>query len=403
MQTSPRLERHDSLDALRGLAILGIFAINIQAFAQPYYMFQNPTLMPAALSGDGWLWRLAATFFQFKFITIFSVLFGAGIVLMVGEDKPSPRFGLHCRRMLWLALFGLIHAFIIWFGDILFPYAMAGLLAVLARRWKPATLIVIGLVLVAINSLLFLGEYFYLQSATPEAVAKHLAFMWSPPAEEIARTTALYQLPLIERIGAGAGAAAMFLAMQTLAIAPRTIGMMMIGMALYKSGFFTLGWSAARYLLAGLAAAAFGLALTHWGVSQFYVYDFDGMKVGPGQAAMYWGSLPQAFGYASLVMAAAKKAALKPLLAPFAAAGRMALSNYLACSLIGAFIFFGPPGLGLIGEWGFARQAFLVLAVWAVILIWSPIWLAFFRFGPFEWLWRSLTYWRLQPLLKGAR
>ena len=174
-------------------------------------------------------------------------------------------------------------------------------------------------------------------------------------------------------------------------------------MALYKSGFFTLGWSAMRYLVTGLAAAAFGLALTHWGVSYFYAHDFDGVQAGPGQFATYWGSLPQAFGYAALVMAAAKTAVLKPVLAPFAAAGRMALTNYLACSLIGAFVFFGPPGLGLIGEWGFAAQAWFVLAVWAVILVWSPIWLAVFRFGPFEWLWRSLTHGHLQPLLKGGR
>ncbi|MEQ8934429.1 MAG: DUF418 domain-containing protein [Amphiplicatus sp.] len=79
----------------------------------------------------------------------------------------------------------------------------------------------------------------------------------------------------------------------------------------------------------------------------------------------------------------------------------MALTNYLACSVICALIFFGPPGAGLIGEYGFVKQAWVTLAIWAAILVWSPIWLSIFRFGPFEWLWRSLTYWRPQPLLKG--
>jgi uncharacterized protein len=119
-----------------------------------------------------------------------------------------------------------------------------------------------------------------------------------------------------------------------------------------------------------------------------------------GQAAQYWASLPHAFGYAALVMALCKLPFLALLRAPFAAAGRMALSNYLACSIIGALLYYGPPGLGLIGKVNYTQMAVTVAVVWLAILVWSPLWLALFRFGPFEWLWRSLTYWRLQPLLK---
>jgi len=401
MQQAPRAERYDSLDILRGVAVLGILAINIQTFAQPFSVFQNPTLLPDVFAREGWVWRFVSVFFQFKFITIFSALFGAGIILMVGEEKPSPRFGLHYRRMLWLAIFGLLHAFVLWFGDILFPYAFAGLIVVLARRWKPATLVIVGLVIIALNFMMFMGQHFYLEGASPEEAAKFLSKMWTPPPEELAKTVAIYQLPLAERIVAGAGDAAMFLMIQTLALGPRTIGVMMIGMALYKSGFFTLGWSGARYLVTGVIAAAIGVAATHWGVGQFYVHNFDGLSLTPAQGAIFWGSLPQAFGYAALIMWAASLGGLKLLLAPFAAAGRMALTNYLACSIICALIFFGPPGAGLIGEYGFVKQAWVTLAIWAAILVWSPIWLSLFRFGPFEWLWRSLTYWRLQPLFKG--
>lgn len=401
MHQAPRAERYDSLDILRGVAVLGILAVNIQTFAQPFYIFSNPTLLPDVFAREGWVWRIVGVFFQFKFITIFSALFGAGIVLMVGEEKPSPRFALHYRRMMWLALFGLIHAFVVWFGDILFPYAIAGLIAVLARRWKPATLVTVGLILITLSFALFMGQFLYLQNASPEEAAKFLAKMWSPPPEEIAETIARYALPLGERIPATAGEAATFLAMQTLGLAPRTIGVMMIGMALFKAGFFTLGWRPATYLVAGLAATAIGLAVSYWGVDQFFVHDFDAFSMTPAQGAIFWGSLPQAFGYSALIMWLAGLGGLKLLLTPFAAAGRMALSNYLACSIVGALIYYGPPGLGLIGEHGFVKQALVTFAIWAAILIWSPLWLSIFKFGPFEWLWRSLTYGRLQPLFKG--
>lgn len=403
MQQGPRAERYDSLDILRGVAVLGILAINIQTFAQPHYVFSNPTLIPETFEREGWMWRIAATFFQFKFITIFSALFGAGIVLMVGEERPAARLGLHYRRMGWLALFGLAHAFLLWFGDILFAYAVAGAIAVLARRWKPAMLVIVGLVLIALDYGLFLGQQLYLENASPEEAAKFLSEMWAPPPEELTRATALYSAPFLERLPETAGTAAMFLTMQTLALAPRTIGVMMIGMALYKSGFFTLGWSGARYLVTGAVAAAVGVAGSHWAVSQFFAVGFDPYKMGPPQAGVYWSSLPHAFGYAALIMWLAKAGALKAVLAPFAATGRMALSNYLACSIIGALVFYGPPGLGLIGEFGFVRQAQTTLLIWIAILVWSPLWLAVFRFGPFEWLWRSLTYWRPQPLFKGGR
>ena len=399
MLAGPRQDRFESIDVLRGLAVLGIFAINIQAMAGPPAWFGNPSLNTEFFVGEGQqIWGIAATFFQFKFITIFSALFGAGVILMVGEEKPSPKFGVHYRRMFWLLLFGLTHAFLIWYGDILTPYAIAGMLVVLARRWRPRTLLIVGLVLISLASFLMVAQHFALESMPVEDREAMMGKMFAPPPEAIAAAIENYRGIFLLRVPDTAGDALMFQIMQTVFLAPRNIGVMMCGMALYKMGFFTLGWSFMRYLIVGVIALAIGLAGSHYSTTHMLAVNFDIMELWTAQLAQYWGSLPHSLGYAALVMAICKIPFLSLLRMPFAAAGRMALSNYLMCSIIGVFLYWGPPGLGRIGEVSYQEQANTVLIVWLLILIWSPIWLSMFRFGPFEWLWRSLTYWKSQPL-----
>lgn len=397
MLAGPREERFESLDVLRGIAVLGIFAVNIQAMALPAAMFANPSLNTQYFDANGRaLWSFVSIFVQFKFITIFSALFGAGIVLMVGEEKPSPRFALHYRRMGWLLLFGLAHAFLIWFGDILTPYAVAGMIVVLARRWSPRTLLIVGLVLCGVGFLAQISMMF----SDPESREAMAAKFWAPPPDVIAAEIEKYRGAFFERIPDTAGNAALFQMIQTFMLAPRNIGVMMFGMALYKTGFFTLGWSMSRYLLAGAVALAVGLAGSMYATSQFFANDFDMFKLAGAQGTQYWASLAHAFGYAALIMAFCKIPGMGVIRRPFAAAGRMALTNYLMCSIVGAFLYYGPPGLGRIGAVSYEEQAWTALIVWLAILAWSPVWLAFFRFGPFEWLWRSLTYWRPQPLAR---
>ena len=395
MTINPKQDRFESLDVLRGIAVLAIFAINIQAMALPAALFANPSLNTEHFDAEGQqIWAVASTFIQFKFITIFSALFGAGIMLMVGEDKPSPRFSLHIRRMIWLLLFGLVHAFVIWFGDILTPYAIAGLIVVLARRRSPVFLYLIGILLIAVAYLFQMSMHL----APPDARAEMITGFWAPPPEVIAEEIATYQKAFLSRIEHTAPTAIMFQLIQTIMLAPRNIGVMMIGMALYKSGFFTLGWSFIRYLIFGIPALLIGLAASHFATTQFFANDFQMFDLFQAQSAQYWGSLPHAFGYAALVMAICKIPGISLIRHPFATAGQMALTNYLMCSIIGAFIYYGAPGLGQIGTQSYPQIAMTVVGVWIAILIWSPLWLSLFRFGPFEWLWRSLTYWRFQPM-----
>lgn len=397
MLAGPRQERFENLDVLRGFAVLGIFAVNIQAMALPAAMFANPALNTEYFNEEGRsLWGFVSIFIQFKFITIFTALFGAGIVLMAGEEKSAPRAILHRRRMWWLLLIGLLHAFLIWYGDILAAYAIAGLIAAGARRWKPRTLFLAGLVLIAITSLLQLAMYL-----TPEeARADTSHSMWSPPPEAIAAEIAHYREGFFARLPHTAMNAVIFELVQTVALGPRNIGIMMFGMALYKLGFFTLRWSFMHYAIAGAATLAIGVAASYYATSQFFLHDFDIFALLPAQAVQYWGSLPHAFGYAALVLALCKLPGLALWRAPFAAAGRMALTNYLGCSIFGALLYYGPPGLGRIGAASYPELALTVVFVWIAMLAASPLWLTMFRYGPFEWLWRSLTYWRLQPLLK---
>ncbi len=399
MLAGPRQDRFESLDVLRGVAVLGILAINIQAMALPAAMFANPSLNTEYFVGDGiGIWAIASAFFQFKFITIFSALFGAGIILMVGEEKPSATFGVHYRRMFWLLLFGLTHAFVIWFGDILTPYAIAGLIVVLARRWRPRTLFIVGFILISIVSLLMVAQYFAMGQMPVEERDAMMAKMFAPPPEALAAEIRHYQGALFSRIPDTAGNAIMFQLIQTLFMGPRNIGVMMIGMALYKTGFFTLGWSFLRYLITGAGALAIGVAGSYYATSQMLAVNFDPLQLAGPQSAQYWASLPHAFGYAALVMAICKVPSISLIRRPFAATGQMALTNYLACSIIGAFLYYGPPGLGRIGDVSYQEQAMTVLIIWAAILVWSPIWLSVFRYGPFEWAWRSLTYWKPQAL-----
>ena len=401
MIAAPITDRFESLDVLRGVAVLGIFAVNILAFGLPWYAISNPTIFPDFYNDGGAFWWIISTgLFQFKFITLFSAMFGAGLVLFLGEDKPSPKAALHRRRMFWLFVFGMLHNYLLWYGDILVAYSIAGLIVAGARRWRATTLIAVGAVLISLNFGLLVLQDWGLSKMPADAFQKMKSEMWAPSPEKLEEQLEIYRSGFFERLPHTAFNAFMAQVMQALFLAMRTVGVMMLGMALFKTGFLTLRWSARAYLALGVLTAALGAAGSFWAVRHFQAVAFSMTEVFPGQAALYWASLVQAFGYAALVMFFCKIDGLKLMRAPFAAAGRMALSNYLASTFIAVGLFYGPPGLGKFGTVPFDGLALLVGAVWLFILVWSPLWLAVFRFGPFEWLWRSLTYKKLQPLLK---
>jgi uncharacterized protein len=398
---TPRRARHESLDVLRGVAVLGIFMVNIQTFAMSPLGYANPTL-EADFGPEGQaIWAMVVALFQVKFITLFSTMFGAGVLLMSGEGQDPARTALHVRRMTWLLVIGLVHAYGFWYGDILVPYAVAGLLLTGARGWSVRRLLIWGLALCLLTSLMIFAANSAASLLPEDEYAALVAEAWAPPPDVVAERQELFRQAWSARFVALAGVATDHEVEQIVYYMPRFVGLMMIGMALVKTGFLIGRWPTARYALVA-ALAPLG-AWGSWIVAQKQIAaGFDFAVVAPMHGLLQLVSLPQALGYAALVMLACKIPEIGWARAPFAAVGRMALTCYLACTALGWLVFYGPPGLGLIGRVTRLGQVEIVAWTWLVLLILAPLWLRFFAYGPCEWAWRSLTYGRPQPWLARA-
>jgi uncharacterized protein len=395
MELAPKQDRLLSIDALRGFAVLGILMMNVQVFAMVFAAYENP-LAHMDLTGDNLIvWAISHTFFHMKFITIFSGLFGAGIVLMVGESTST---ALHYRRMSWLLVIGMIHAYVFWYGDILVSYALFGMLAVMARNWSIRKLVIWGIGLLIITGLMVTGMYAAMNLMPGGIDPIKMGMALSP--EDLAAAVETYQAGFLNRMPDNAVIALTSQIGTLIMFGGRLIGVMFIGMALFKSGFLSASWSSARYLVVAMVALVVGLSLSGWSTQHAIDTNFAFETAWEATGADYVGSLFVALGYSSSVMLICKSGLFGWVVHIFAATGRMAFTNYLTQTLIMTFIFVGAPGLGLFGTMERIDQAKLVMLVWALQLVWSPLWLSVFRFGPLEWLWRSLSYWKLQPLSK---
>ncbi|WP_158272129.1 DUF418 domain-containing protein [Marinicauda salina] len=389
--------RFESLDALRGVAVLGILMMNVQAFLMHPNAYQYPPAHMDLSGANETVWFLSHVFFEMKFITIFSALFGAGIVLMVGEASDAP-LGLHYRRMIWLLGFGLVHAYAFWYGDILVSYAAVGMVAVLFRAMPASKLILWGAFWIAVTGLLMLVFFgaFALSPETLDPVETGMA----PSAEDLAHWVAAYQAGFWARLPGNAVFALFGELFSLTLLAGRLVGVMFVGMALFKTGFLTLQWRARAYAAGAAIGLGIGLPLVWFGGRHAVASQFALDEMWVHMATNYFGSLAVAFGYAALIMLVCKPGWLRLARLPFAAAGRMAFTNYLTQTLIMTFIAVGGIGLGYYGRVERIDQVKIVLAVWIVQLVVSTLWLRFFRFGPFEWAWRSLSYGRVQPFLR---
>jgi uncharacterized protein len=231
-------ERITSLDVLRGVAILGILVMNIQSFSMIQSAYMNPTSYGDLSGLNGWVWRLSHLFAAEKFITLFSLMFGAGIVLMAErlEAKGRNAGSTHYRRTFFLLLIGLAHAYLLWYGDILFVYGLCALVVYLFRKRTSRTLLLVGLVGVAIPSALYLLFGLSMPSWPEEARAGMLEF-WLPNAEMVADELAAYRGSWLDQMEHRVPASLFFHTLVFLIWGVwRTSGLMLIGMALYKWG-----------------------------------------------------------------------------------------------------------------------------------------------------------------------
>ncbi len=393
-------ERIASLDVLRGVAILGILPMNIQAFSMIGSAYFNPTSYGDLHRSNYWVWFLCHLLADQKFMTIFSMLFGAGIFLMTSRIEAAGRrpAAIHYRRMAWLILFGLLHGYLLWYGDILLNYGLCGLLAYVFRKMAPRRLILIGVALIAVTTLLAFFTAWSMPLWPPENRETFTHEMWRPTPAMVDRELAAYRSGWLGEMPRRFrdNTVDQFQGFVFLAFW-RIEGLMLIGMALFKLGIFSAKCAARLYwvfiaaaVLVGLPVIAYGTHrdfATGWQVRQSFFLNFQ---------YNYWGSLLVSLGWVGAVMLACQSSRLQRLTQPFAAVGRMAFTNYILDTLICTSIFYGF-GLGLFGKVDRVQQIETVLAIWVLQLVISPLWLRYFRFGPFEWLWRSLTYWQRQP------
>jgi uncharacterized protein len=389
-----------ALDALRGFAVLGILIMNIQSYSMIQAAYINPTAYGDLTGINRWVSVLSHLFADGKFMAIFSILFGAGVVLMTSrvEAKGRGSASLHYRRTFWLIVIGMIHAYLLWYGDILTAYGVCALLIFLFRKVSPKWLLVIGLISVSVSSLIYLFFGVSLPYWPAEGYQNVLQ-AWKPTAEIVSQEISSYQGSWLEQMTPRAPAALMF---QTFLFAIwvgwRAGGLMLVGMALFKWGLLTAQRSKRFYsTLAGIGFGL-GLPLVIYGMARNYQasWSFD-YSMFIGNQFNYWGSILIALGYIGVIMLICKSTYLRRISARFAAVGRMALTNYLMQTIICTTIFYGH-GLGLFGQIERSGQILIVFGVWVFQLWASPIWLRYFRFGPAEWIWRFLTYSRLQPV-----
>ena len=389
---TPPSERIVSLDALRGVAVLGILVINVRVFSMPETTLLNPTVYGDFSGVNYWAWLVGHVFAELKFITVFSALFGAGIVLFIESKnrKGQPALRLHYRRTAWLILIGLGHAYLLWYGDILVAYGVCGLALVFAHDWEPRTQAGLGLLFLLVTPAL---EVFAGLTVGGEAIASQ----WAPAEATLRAEVATYRSGWIEQLDHRVPTA---IDRQTTGFLGGTFwrvgGTVLLGMALYKWGVLT-GERSTRLYRRLVAGGVVGVATVLAGVWYIEANEWS------AGAALFWrqfnyvGSLLVAGGYVGLVTLYARWRPDGPVTRAFAAVGRTAFTNYLLQSVVATTVFYGH-GLGLFGAVSRAEALGMVVAFWAIEILVSVAWLRRYRFGPVEWVWRTLTYGERQPI-----
>ena len=373
-----------TLDLIRGVAVMGILAMNIVGFALPESAYSNPLSYGIYGPADRWSWLLGFLLVDGKMRGLFSFLFGASMLLIIqradAAGQPSER--VHFARMLWLLVFGLVHFYLIWWGDILSLYAVIGMFASFYVYQPSATLLRWGVLLVLAQALVELtaGQP---PASDPITISSSLNLYRSGFAHIAAHRLGddlLYPLANIGTYGW------------------ETLGYMLFGMAALKTGFLSGEWPRRRYKQIALFGFGIGLPI-------YALLAVEQISSGfSPDSIRYWNFAattlvrpPTILAYAALIILLGSGRGV--LARRIAAAGRAAFTNYLGTSLIMTFLFYGW-GLGRFGTLGRAQLWLVVLPMWALMLLWSKPWLERFRYGPFEWLWRSMARGEPQPMLR---
>ncbi|CAN5312666.1 DUF418 domain-containing protein [soil metagenome] len=429
---TPPSERIFALDTIRGFAVLGILLMNILGMGLSMPAYLVPSAEIGGMQGANlWAWIAEMMYFEGTMRGLFTILFGAGVILYTSRLERAG-LGLRTadyffRRNLWLIVFGLFNGWILlWTGDILFVYGMTALFLFVFRNLPVRKLFLGAALVLCIQPI---GGYFEYQEfvSTKQEGSALLALEQANAdlTDQQAETLHDYRHgeelshPDVEKVEKAS--VKMRTSYGTAAAKVRakvaenetthyftgqgmgeTLGMMLLGMALFKSGALTLGWSTRAYAIMLVVGYGFGLGVNAWEVNHVISNNFESSAVLlPWTLTYDLGRIPVTLGHVALAMLVVRSGMFRGVLSWFAATGQMALTNYLAQSAI-ALVLFTGLGFGLFNQLERYQLYYIVFAIWAVELAWSPWWLARYQFGPVEWLWRSLTRWELQPMRRVA-
>ncbi|MCX6592033.1 MAG: DUF418 domain-containing protein [Acidobacteria bacterium] len=416
-----RAERISSIDAVRGFALLGILLMNIVPMGMNGAAYDDPTVTGGSTGANLGIWFALHVLAEGKMRCLFSLIFGVSVMLFTARlDERRDGADLYFRRSFWMMAFGIVHAYLLWVGEILYPYALCSLLLYPFRHWPAKRLILMAGLFIAGDSCWSVINGFTqrdmlrdgkaalaasqsgrkLSDTEQEAKREYEDFMKDarPDAAALQKDIDEWRKNPLTVIQARGRMAYRFHR------EPYYFGwdiwsMMFLGMGLYRLGLF----NASTGTLAKLLLAGYGIGIplntyTGWLIVNS---NFDPVMHSWAGSSYDVGRLSVALGHLSLVVLLWRKQWLTPVTSALAAVGQMAFSNYILHSVLTAFIFTGY-GFKLYGTLQRIELYWVVAAMWTISLIVSPIWLRHYRFGPMEWCWRSLTYWKKQPMRLAA-
>ena len=423
-------ERIVLLDSLRGIAILGILLMNIPGFALPDPVIFDPSVLNEWGTVNFKTWYFIEWFMEGSQRALFSMLFGAGIILFISRQEKKAE-GLYpadyfFRRQLWLLVFGLFNAFVLlWFWDILFHYACIGMIAFAFRRLSPKALIIAAVLCLVLQTARDnVDAYRDRQMISKgEAIAKMDTTkikLTDEQKEDLGAMTGLKEKATqkeklkkmnknLATVRGGYGEFYEYQSGRSLEgeLYYTYFGIwdilifMFLGMAFFKSGIITGQASTKVYWGLFIGGLGIGLVLSYFRLQPFIDYKFDRFIIRKNVLFEFY-EISRAFrslGFFGLIMLMYKSGWFKWFFALLRPVGQMAFTNYLMQSLLVGLFFYGI-GFGMYGKLERHEIYYVVGATWLLQIIWSHIWLRYFRFGPLEWCWRSLTYWKPQPFVK---
>lgn len=417
-------ERIASVDVVRGIAVLGILLMNIVGFAFHAAAYADPSVAGGAAGINLWVYAINAVLVDGKMRGIFSLVFGAGVVILTSRaaerGAAADAADIHYRRMYWLLLFGAVHAYVLWWGDILYSYALLGLFLYPMRRMSPRGLIVTGVTIAVLLTGLTAAAAFRTVAMRDQAIRADAAQAtraqltkeqldaqkaWrdhlesvKPDAAELTRVNEAFGGSFTSALKERAGLVARFhFRPYYFPSLWDMLCMMLFGMALVPTGVLTGQRSYRFYVKMAVIAYGLGIPAHIWMVWRNVTIDFEHVTMGFIAIPYEPARIAVCFGHVAVIMLILKAGVPGRIASGLAAVGRMAFSNYILQSIVCSTIFYGY-GFGLFGKLQRYQIYYVVLGCWAVNVVFSMLWLRSYRFGPLEWCWRSLTYWQRQPM-----